>query len=211
MSVLGEENRRKSRSGERRRPEAEGTRYAGRDALGETSNMLEPRKLPATAVVLKTFTAHPDGPKTVCGSSLLQPSTGGASTSIRPDYRAGLRSNREGSPQKHSLGSQGAAVDDSDDGASGLGGKGLMEAVSGKQKSGIVRRLCDPNMYTGTAATGQLPVTVDLEQGSDVRFMESSRESDWNPAKGITRYICTYTRVHHSCCEYPCIPPTDDT
>lgn len=186
MSVLGEENQRKSTNGERRRPEAEGTRYAGRDTLAETSNMLEPRKLPATAVVLKTFTAHPDGPKTICGSSLLQPGAsgasgasglgaGGTSTSIRTDYRAGPRSraNREESPQKHSLGSQGAVVDDSDDGASGLEGKGLMDmdAVSDRQESGIVRRLCDPNMYTGTAATGQLPVTVDLEQGSDVRVM----------------------------------------
>lgn len=38
-----------------------------------------------------------------------------------------------------------------------------------KREEAVVRRLCDPKAYTGTAATGHLPVTVDLEEGSDVR------------------------------------------
>lgn len=32
----------------------------------------------------------------------------------------------------------------------------------------IVRRLCDPKLFTGTAASGHLPVTVDLEAGVNV-------------------------------------------
>lgn len=32
----------------------------------------------------------------------------------------------------------------------------------------VVRRLVDPKSFTGTAATGHLPITVDLEKGVDV-------------------------------------------
>lgn len=37
-----------------------------------------------------------------------------------------------------------------------------------KWEEGVVTRLCDPKLYTGTAATGHLPSTVDLEGGSEV-------------------------------------------
>lgn len=41
-------------------------------------------------------------------------------------------------------------------------------AMSSSKVEAVVRRLCDPKSFTGTAATGHLPITVDLEEGADV-------------------------------------------
>ena len=38
-----------------------------------------------------------------------------------------------------------------------------------------MRRLCDPKLFTGTAATGHLPTTVDLEGGVGVSDRSVSR------------------------------------
>lgn len=47
------------------------------------------------------------------------------------------------------------------------------ERGTGDESSGtdgdVVARLCDPKKYTGTAASGHLPTTVDLEGGVGVR------------------------------------------
>lgn len=49
--------------------------------------------------------------------------------------------------------------------ARGGGGK-LSKGVL--KKGGVLARLCDPKAFTGTAATGHLPITVDLEGGAGV-------------------------------------------
>lgn len=36
-------------------------------------------------------------------------------------------------------------------------------------EEGVVTRLCDPDLFTGTASSGQPPTTVDLEVGAGVR------------------------------------------
>lgn len=46
------------------------------------------------------------------------------------------------------------------------------EALS-KREGEVVRRLCDPKLFTGTAATGHLPTTVDLEGGVGVSHLLS--------------------------------------
>lgn len=38
----------------------------------------------------------------------------------------------------------------------------------GKENDDVLSRLCNPKLYTGTAATGHLPQVVDLEGGAGV-------------------------------------------
>lgn len=53
----------------------------------------------------------------------------------------------------------------------GVAGGVLRSRGCGGDTPPVVRRLFDPKSFTGTAATGHLPITVDLEKGVDVSRM----------------------------------------